>query len=408
MIDIFGYEIHPLLIAFILLFIVGIFVVSRLITFVKRILEKDDGPVVAPRQVVGGTQPEESSKKRVKKQKKTKEPKKRKTKKEKKVKESSPKKTKTRRKRKKKSSVRKAKTLNEKTFIGRRSISDDSTGILKRGDRNMSGADIVFVETLKDVPLAKRGLSLKKKSSSFLFHNITEWQREFVYDIIKDGAEQARFFRLNDEMTMLNKAVYYLKESDYWDKDILMKISPLLPMAITRLLVKDIEISLAKGFVNHPILLLHTIDAIHGGPTDWKRADLGKWITDDFSILAEYNTLSGEEMRVISLTAGLIGSLNEDITVLSEKYEVLPRVKAYSYLDVGDATINLLDLMDLDMLDRETRDISMLVLLDYIDREILLKRRVGVLDQFELSYFRALACFIDKQGYDKIIDTIDG
>lgn len=245
---------------------------------------------------------------------------------------------------------------------------------------------------------------LKERRQVYSTSRITSWEKKYIPVILKKEKREAQ--NEHYEKT-LEGLIEYVEECTYWNTDELLEIDIDAIIILTSVLFDEIK----KEHTEDPdkcILLLHAIDNLNGG-IDY---ELGKhWMADDMTQLNNHEKMGIDEAKVLALCESSVErTINEYVDLDSNKIPLI--TNAYSEMigltreDFGSALRDIDHCVDFTDMKEATYNILELTMIDLLDK-IITTQENDFFDGYYLSYFRTLACIIDRQLYDDILKTIE-
>ena len=245
---------------------------------------------------------------------------------------------------------------------------------------------------------------LKERRQVYSTSKITSWEKKYIPTILQKEKREAENEYYEE---ILEGLIEYIKDCTYWNTDELLEIDVDAIIILTSVLFDEIK----KDHIEDPdkcVLLLHAIDNINGG-IDY---DMGhNWMANDMAQLNNHEKMGSDEAKVLALCESSVDrTINEYVDLDSNKIPLI--TKAYHEMigltreDFGSALRDIEHCIDFTDMKEATYNILELTMIDLIDK-IITTQEKDYFDEYYLSYFRTLACIIDRQLYDDILKTLE-
>ena len=245
---------------------------------------------------------------------------------------------------------------------------------------------------------------LKERRQVYSTSKITSWEKKYIPPILKKEKREAQNEHYEE---ILDGLVEYIEECTYWNTDELLEIDIDAIIILTSILFDEVKEEHGED-PDKSVLLLHAIDNINGG-IDY---DLGhNWMANDMAQLNNHEKMGTDEAKVLALCESSVDrTINEYVDLDSNKIPLI--TKAYHEMvgltreDFGSALRDIEHCIDFTDMKEATYNILELTMIDLIDK-IITTQEKDYFDEYYLSYFRTLACIIDRQLYDDILKTLE-
>lgn len=245
----------------------------------------------------------------------------------------------------------------------------------------------------------------KREKRNKEMNKISSWQREKINAALDEYITDRTS---DDRKELIGNLKGYINRQRYWDADKIAEISSDALNVLDIILFKKIKKAVETNRRNDAVLYLHAFDFANGGPT--YHNDTLVWIGDDIKEQKNDLSMSESEARFFYIIATTINKaitiVDEELGKIPEEIDVDPILRTYKMYDFQDALEDAATCNDIRNLKPETLDIAARALVIEID--YCLENFSG--DRFaecRLYYVRALACCLDKQLYDEILDSIE-
>ncbi len=238
------------------------------------------------------------------------------------------------------------------------------------------------------------------------FYKITKWQKEEINKILEKEIIPGE--TSEEYENAIRQCQAYVTRQKVWDYELLQETYEYAPNLITTILSEELEARIEKKNIDYAILLCHAIDFVNCGVSTFGRKPL--WIKDDIAELKNHKDMDENEARVLSITENILLQtaklIDPDLDKIPEYLRINDVLKTYSEYDFEIAITEIRQCIDYRNLKRETRDLVSRCLMAHI-KDIIKNFEEDILPEHQVYYFRALACSLDGELYDTILDTIE-
>lgn len=266
-----------------------------------------------------------------------------------------------------------------------------------------------FFITIIGVPLILAMLfilirRLKERKAVYSNSVITDWQKKHLVKIIDNNIEKTSNSKY---VEILEEAKDFITDCKYWNNEEMIEINKDMVVLLSLIFFEDVKMNY-KDNPDRCVLLLNAIDAMNGGVD----ANLKKhWMEDDFPELENDEAMTRDETKLLCLcntavSRAMTNYINPDsqnIPKLTLAFEDLIGMETE---DFGSVSRHILHCRDFTTLKNSDYRIIAMCLIDMIDEEFK-KLKDDYFEPYYLCYFRALACVLDHNLYDYILDTIE-
>lgn len=245
----------------------------------------------------------------------------------------------------------------------------------------------------------------KNQKSQAELKIITTWQKKFLYQLFssyEDGATDA-------ERKAISNLKGYLNHHYVWNADEVAALGEKTLEFLDYLLFVQIQKFVNINDKNQAVLCLHLFDMVNGGPEFI--GNTMDWIQDDIDEQKNDLRMDVYEARLFELVSSAIEEVSRyvdpELEKIPEEAEDFDSVlKTYTKYDFSVALQDSMSCNDFKNLSPETYDIAARAFVREIQKCIV-SFTGDRFPQFRLYYIRALACCLDKEPYDEILDTIE-
>lgn len=266
-----------------------------------------------------------------------------------------------------------------------------------------------FFITLIGIPLifAILFISIRKiKEKRAVYSNsvITAWQKKHLVRIIDSNIEKSDSSEFTE---ILEEAKDFIQTCKYWNNDEMIEINKDMIILLSVIFFEEVK----NNYKDNPdkcVLLLNAIDSMNGGVN----ADLKKhWMDDDFPTIENNEEMTVDETKLLCLcnTAvlrAMTNYINPDTQNIPKLTLAFKDLIGMETEDFGSVSRHILHCQDFRELKNSDYRIIAMCLIDMIDEEFK-KLRDDYFEPYYLCYFRALACVLDHNLYDYILDTLE-
>lgn len=247
-----------------------------------------------------------------------------------------------------------------------------------------------------------RRFKLKRKVYSNSL--ISAWQKKYIPKIIDNEISEATN---SQYIQILKDGKDFVVNNKYWNNDEMVEKNKDSIVLLTKLFFDKVR----REYKEDPdtcVLLLNTIDIMNGGID----ADIkSHWMSEDLQYFENDERMTKNEGRLVCLCATAIHKLleeyvDDDIGRIPQLTLAIDELKGEETEDIASVERHLLHCTDFTDLSNSDYDLITRALFDLIDKEFK-QQRDDYFEPYYLCYFRALACSIDKNLYDDIIDSIE-
>ncbi|WP_286078002.1 hypothetical protein [Thomasclavelia cocleata] len=245
---------------------------------------------------------------------------------------------------------------------------------------------------------------LIERKNVYSSSKITSYEKKHIPPLI----EAEKKLTNNEEyIKILDELEEYVKECTYWNIDELLEIDKDAIILLSSLLFDEVKEKHKKD-PDKCVLLLHTIDIING---NYDYETKVQWMADDMTELNNHYKMGQDEAKLLFLCdSSLERLIDEYVNIDSNKIpaitEAIPELVGLEREDIASAIRDIEHCIDFTELKSSTFNILELSLIDMLDKVINTQEKDSF-DEFYISYFRSLACIIDRQLYDAILKTIE-
>ena len=246
-----------------------------------------------------------------------------------------------------------------------------------------------------------------QKKTQMEIKTITAWQKKFLNQVFDEyeantQAEEA-------EKQAISRLKGYMRHHYFWDADEVSELGDKTLQFLDYLLFLKIKEFVGTNNKNDAVLCLHLFDMVNGGPV-FKGAVMD-WLQDDLDEQKNDLRMDAYEARLLEIVASVIteiaGFVDEEIDKIPEDVEGIDEIlKTYNKYDFATALQDSIKCNDFKSLAPETYDIAARGLVREIQKCIV-SFSGDRFPQHRLYYIRCLACCLDKEPYDEVLDTID-
>lgn len=201
----------------------------------------------------------------------------------------------------------------------------------------------------------------------------------------------------------------YIRHKRFWDPQELLDMHENSLLLLTTVIFEKIKEDVKNNNKNEAVLLCHALDFINCG-VSYEGKEM-EWIGDEIECTKNHEDMSDNEGRLFKLCLSTVERLWEFVDADLEKIpesisEIDPTLKTYKAFDFETAYDDLSECVDFRNLKPETFDICARGLV-YILDDIISELDKQYLPYYQVYYVRALACCLDKQLYDAIVESIE-
>lgn len=249
----------------------------------------------------------------------------------------------------------------------------------------------------------------KKKGNSVEKIRVTEyisvWQKKHLPVIIDKEISATD----NDEyINILTNAKNYIANGDKWNKDDLLEINDSLVLILSDLFLEESLQSYRNSENDKAVLLLHSIDCLNG--TIESLNGRKEWITNDVDKATNLIHMSEQEQRLMYICFDAVNSISALIDEKTGKIPgfagVIDDLKRFTSVNFQDAKEAISECKSFTFITEYNRELIIYSLFQAV-LNIMENVKLSTYREFEIFTFRVLACMIDNQTYDDIINTIE-
>lgn len=260
---------------------------------------------------------------------------------------------------------------------------------------------LVPIIIVGSIILIKRLIERKNVYNS---SKITSYEKKHIPPLIeseKDVTDNEEYIKILDELED------YIKECTYWNIDELLEIDKDAIILLTSLLFDEVKENHKKD-PDKCVLLLHAIDVING---NYDYETKSQWMADDMTELNNHYKMGADEAKLLFLCESSLERIidmyvNIDSNKIPAITDAIPELIGTERENIASAMRDVEHCIDFTELKSATFNMLELSLIDMLDNVINTQEK-DFFDEFYISYFRSLACIIDRQLYDNILKTIE-
>ena len=231
---------------------------------------------------------------------------------------------------------------------------------------------------------------------------ITDWQKDNIPFILR---KQVGVFTKTE---LVNDICDYIQYNEYWNDDEMLEIDESIVMDSVKALLNEVY----EVFISDPnkaVLILNTIDTMNGG-LDLSSGRITEWMDDALPGQGTDYGMTDSDAKLFVLMVSTVVRANDlytrsgidKIPAITDAIEELVGL-SITQLDMVAERIeeasNFEDISDRDLY------ICKCCLMDHV-LNLFKKYNDITINDYYLSYIRALACVLDKQSYPDIVSTI--
>lgn len=236
-------------------------------------------------------------------------------------------------------------------------------------------------------------------------NKITSWQKSHLLSLFDDFLEDAG----DAEVQAISNLKGYIKNHRRWNVDEVVALGDKTLHFLDFLIYQEINKHFQDEDFKSTVLWLHLFDFANGGPA--MKGDVIDWIGDDISEQKNDLRMDVYEARLMTISTNAIDEvfslLDPEIDKIPESEPLTDEVlKSYDSIDFRDALSDCVICNDFKNLSDQTIEV-LARCLNYEIKKYMANFDGDRFPNHRLYFVRALACCLDRQLYDEVLDTVD-